>query len=144
MPTSFPSRDLTLQYISSSYESVVQVYTPEGGDTNEYFLDGLGNVLLVVPSSSIDQVTITSDVTSSMSVLTSSFSNISALSSVSTVAILADTALIAVNSDFSISSSWASSSLSSSYITSSNIVGTIISASYAKTSLSSSYFKNAN
>src|ERR1035437_1637143 len=115
MPTSFPSRDLTLQYISQSYQNVVQNYAPGGGDVNEYFLDGLGNVLLAVPSSSIDKVIITSDVTSSMSVLTASFSNISALSYVSNVAILADTALIAVNSDFSISSSWASSSLSSSW-----------------------------
>jgi hypothetical protein len=114
MPTSFPSRDLTLQYISQSYQNVVQNYAPGGGDVNEYFLDGLGNVLLAVPSSSIDKVIITSDVTSSMSVLTASFSNISALSYVSNVAILADTALIAVNSDFSISSSWASSSLSAS------------------------------
>ena len=114
MPISFPAEDLTLKYISQSYQDLVQIYAPGIGDPNEYFLDGLGNVLLVVPSSSVDQVIITSDVTSSMSVLTASFSNISALSYVSNVAILADTALIAVNSDFSISSSWASSSLSSS------------------------------
>jgi hypothetical protein len=123
MPSSFPSRNLTTQYISSSYQEVVQNYSPAGGDPNEYFLDGLGNVLLVVPTSSITQVVITSDITSSMSVLSASHADVSSISDVS---VLSETASIAANSDFSISSSWASQSLFSdtaSYVYPSGLSG---------------------
>ena len=34
----FPSQDFTNQFISSSYQDVVQIY-------NQYLLDGLGNVI---------------------------------------------------------------------------------------------------
>ena len=117
MPSSFPSRDLTNQYISRSYQDVVQNYAPGSGDANEYFLDGYGNVIASIPTASIGQTLITSDVTSSMTVLSASYANIAGLSYVADVAFIADTASVAVQSDFSISSSWASSSVSASFIT---------------------------
>jgi len=66
----FPARDFTNQYISASYQDVLQKYIPS--DTL-YVLDGLGNVLFSIPSSSIGQILITSDVTSSMTVASSSY-----------------------------------------------------------------------
>ena len=115
MPLSFPSRDLTNQYISRSYQEVVQNYAPGAGDPNEYFLDGLGNVVLVVPTASKIEVVITSDVTSSMSVLSASYAEHSNTSYISDVSIIAETSSIAANADFSTSSSWASQSLSASW-----------------------------
>ena len=67
----FPTRDLTEQFISQSYQDVVQNYIPSD---ILYFLDGYGNVLFSVPSDSIGQTVITSDVTASMTVLSSSYS----------------------------------------------------------------------
>lgn len=68
----FPSRDLTEKYISSSYQDVLQKYLPTG--SNLYILDGLGYSILRIPSASIGQTVITSDVTSSMTVASASFS----------------------------------------------------------------------
>ena len=145
MPSSFPSRDLSNQYISRSYQDVVQNYTPGSGDVNDYFLDGLGNVIASIPTGSIGQTLITSDITSSMSVLSASYADISIISD---VALIADTASVSVNSDFSISSSWASQSLSSSYALTCSIsfftivsqsIFSITSASWASQSFSSSY-----
>ena len=58
MPLQFPSRDFTQQYISSSYQSVVQIYTP---DSASYFLDGLGNVIGFIFTSSVGNQILTVD-----------------------------------------------------------------------------------
>ena len=54
----FPFRDLTNQYISLSYQSVVQAYTQ---GTASYLLDGMGNVILFLQTSSLGQEVITAD-----------------------------------------------------------------------------------
>jgi hypothetical protein len=54
----FPFRDLTNQYISLSYQDVVQRYAQ---GTASYFLDGLGNVLGFIPIGSLGQQLITAD-----------------------------------------------------------------------------------
>lgn len=54
----FPFRDLTNQYISLSYQDVVQRYTQ---GTASYFLDGTGNVIAFVPASSLGQQLVTAD-----------------------------------------------------------------------------------
>lgn len=120
----FPPRDLTNQYISTSYQDVVQRYNY---NPIVYFLDGYGYTLLGVPTSSIGGIVLTQDQTASWAVnaLTSAFSTsasyalISTLASVADVALLADTASIAFQSDtasfaynavtssFTISASWA-------------------------------------
>ena len=70
----FPDRDLTSQYISSSYQDVLQQYP--SGSSLLYVLDGYGNVVFSIPSASIGSIIITSDITSSMTVLSASYSNI--------------------------------------------------------------------
>jgi hypothetical protein len=144
MPLSYPSRDLTNQYISLSYQDVVQKYSPGVGDTNEYFLDGLGNVIAIIPSSSVSNVLITSDVTSSMSVLSASFAERSNTSYVSDVSIISETASIAASADFSTSSSWSSASISASYVT--NLYPQVeqVSASWASSSISASWALTAS
>jgi len=67
----FPSQDLTDKAISSSYSDVLQKYVI---GENCFILDGLGTQLLSIPSSSIGNSVITSDVTSSISCATSSMS----------------------------------------------------------------------
>lgn len=66
----FPARDFTNQYISTSYQDVLQKYNPTD---IFYVLDGLGNVVFSLPSSSVGQVLITSDITSSMTVASASY-----------------------------------------------------------------------
>lgn len=56
----FPLRNLSDQYISLSYQDVVQRYDPLA-ETSSYFLDGLGNVLLYLPTSSLGQQIVTVD-----------------------------------------------------------------------------------
>ena len=94
----FPERDLTNQYISSSYQDVVQKYNATGSTT--YILDGVGNVILSIPTASVGQTLVTQDQT----INSSSYSNISSLAYVADVALLADTASL---SDYTISSSYA-------------------------------------
>jgi hypothetical protein len=152
----FPARDFTNQYISASYQDVLQKYIPS--DTL-YVLDGLGNVLFSIPSSSIGQILITSDVTSSMTVasasyaVTQSYTNILiqsssfASSSVSASyafnSTFADSALY---SEFSGTSSLAADAISSSYSLSASYAPfaqvyqtNTVSSSWASSSLSSSY-----
>jgi len=139
----FPSRNFTLQYISTSYQDVTQRYAPVG-DSNEYLLDALGNVIVSIPSTSIGYSVITSDVTSSLIVYSSSFST---LAQIADIAIIAETASIAVQSDFAISSSWASSSISSSYAVTMSYINTInyiTSGSWASSSLSASYSETSS
>lgn len=97
----FPERDLTNQYISMSYQDIVQRYSAAGSTT--YILDGIGDVIVSVPTASVGGVLVTQDQT----VTSASYSNISSLSYVSDVALLADTASLADNA---ISSSFASTS----------------------------------
>jgi len=66
----FPSRDLTDQYISSSYQDVLQQYMPSD---YLYVLDGYGNVVFGIPSASFGNTLVTSDITSSMTVATASY-----------------------------------------------------------------------
>ena len=61
----FPQKDLTSQFISSSYQDVVQRYFDGNID---YFLDGYGNVIVGVPSSSIGGLVLTQDQTASYSI----------------------------------------------------------------------------
>ena len=60
----FPARDLTQQYISSSYQDVTQNYF-DIPSTTWYFLDGYGNVLFSLPSASYGNDVITVDQTAS-------------------------------------------------------------------------------
>lgn len=93
----FPFRDLTNQYISLSYQDVVQRYTQ---GTASYFLDGLGNVIFFLQTSSLGQQVLTADIPA----ISASY---------------AFTASYAMNGGSgggsSASSSWASSSISASY-----------------------------
>jgi len=130
----FPSQDLTNQYISTSYQNVVQNYV--SGNTG-YFLDGYGNVILRFPTSSLSGSILTQDQTASVSV-SSSYSNISSLALVADVALLADTASISVES---ISASHAHFADTASYsYTSSYETNIIISSSHSDTA---SYVLNA-
>lgn len=145
MPSSFPSRDLTLQYESQSYQNLIQEYAPGGGDPNEYFLNGLGNVILSVPIASVGQSILTSDqvVPSASYSLFSEFSDSSSYAlastfsdsaSLSTYSNFAGTASYAYTSSYEltleISSSWASASISASYAETASIS---VSSSYAET-----------
>lgn len=64
----FPARDLTDQYISSSYQDVLQQYL-SGSEVS--VLDGLGNLVFTLPHLSAS--VIVSSQTSSMTVLSSSY-----------------------------------------------------------------------
>lgn len=95
----FPARDFTNQYISTSYQDVLQKYNPSD---IFYILDGVGNVICAIPSASVGQVLITSDLTASMTVASASYAITYSYTNI-------------------ISSSYASSSFSASYsITSSH------------------------
>lgn len=116
MPLQFPFRDLTNQYISLSYQDVVQRYSQ---GTSSYFLDGLGNVIAFIPTSSIGQQILTVDQTASFA----DHSTTSDTSSVSLVAIFSDTASLAFESVFADTASlavYANYAGSSSYAISSS------------------------
>ena len=112
---SFPSQDLTLQYISESYQNVVQKYV--SGSTF-YFLDGRGNVIAGIASASVGKNFLTSDQSASMTVLSASFATTSTLAQVADVALLADTASVSISSvsaSFATTASYAQRSLSASF-----------------------------
>ncbi len=124
----FPQRDLTNQYISTSYQDVVQRYLTGSTD---FLLDGLGYTLLGIPTSSLGGIVLTQDQTASYA-LTASFAmnGGNASSSISSsYALNADTASYAYTSSYElmteISSSWASESYHS------KIADGAISSSYA-------------
>lgn len=122
----FPAQDLTSQYISSSYQDVLQQYIAGG---LLYVLDGYGNVVFTLNSSSIGDTVISSNMTSSMTVASASVSNIYQVHQVS--------------------SSFASSSLSASYAAtasyiSGSVIGLVLSASYSTTSSYALYTNVAN
>jgi len=147
---SFPSRDFTNQFISTSYQDVLQQYIP--GTGTAYILDGLGNVVFQFSASAIGRDLITSDLTASMTVLSSSYSQTASfalnagggsgttLFTGSTYQITASWAINAITASFLNgnatgsffgTSSWASFAISSSYALSSTFTDT---ASYAITS----------
>jgi hypothetical protein len=117
----YPERDLSNQYISLSYQDVLQQYVNTGSVL--YVLDGYGNVVFGLPSASIGFDAITSNLTASMTVGTSSLAITTSFTKI-----------------YQVSSSFASSSISSSYALTASYVsgssGASISASYA---LSASY-----
>lgn len=152
----FPARDFTNQYISASYQDVLQKYDPSD---IFYVLDGFGNVVFSLPSASVGQMLITSDITSSMTVasasyattysytqvvtLSSSFASSSVSASYAFNSTFADSALY---SEFSGTSSLAADAISSSYALSASYAPfvqvyqtTTVSSSWASSSLSSSY-----
>lgn len=118
----FPNRDFTDQYISSSYQDVLQKYS--NTSSLVYILDGYGNVVYGLVTSSVGDVLITSNMTSSMTVLSASFSQVI----------------------FQQSASFASSSISASYSLTSSYVpglpslksGTIFSSSFGGSPLTAS------
>lgn len=112
----FPTRDFTLQYISSSYQDVLQRY--DTGAT-QYILDGLGTVVFSFPSSSIGNSLITSDMTSSLSVATASYSflsNYAISSSYSTTSSFSNYALNAFYADSSANAIYAITGENATYI----------------------------
>lgn len=98
----FIDRDLTNQFISESTQRVVQQYIPTGSVL--YLLDGYGYSIFSFLSTSYGQRIITSDVTSSMSVL-SAF--IATTASYSIFAETADSASTSILSNFATTSSYA-------------------------------------
>lgn len=108
----FPSRDLTQQYVSLSYQDVVQRYEPAGPVT--YYLDGLGVVLFAISKSAAGSEVLTPFSTASW----------------------ANSASIALNGGgggSTVSASWASSSISASYALTSTIADAAIVAENALT-----------
>lgn len=126
----FPARDFTNQYISTSYQDVLQKYDPAD---IFYVLDGFGNVVFSLPSASVGQMLITSDITSSMTVasasyaVTYSYTNVVS-SSFASGSISASYAFSSSHSDTSDNSDF---SLASYYSTISNTSSYAITASYA-------------
>ena len=104
----FPTRDLTNQFISLSYQDVVQKYSPAG--TASYFLDGFGNVILYVPTSSIGRSILTDD----QVIPLATSASYSFTSTLADVALVAENALTASISDFATSASYVYGSISSS------------------------------
>lgn len=147
----FLSQDLTDQYISSSYQSLVQEYISAG--PMWYVLNGYGNVIFQVPSASYGGIILTQDQTSSYAynAISSSYaltqSYIISQSLNTTNSISASFASSSLSSSYSFSSSYALTStiadvslisdqaLTSSYAgTASVLLGSIISSSYSLTS----------
>lgn len=149
----FASRDFTDQYISTSYQDVLQQYIPNTGSA--YILDGVGNVVFQFSASALGRDLITSDLTASMTVLSSSY------------AVTASFALNAgggsgttlfTGSTYQITASWAINTLTSSLtlLTQSNVAisaswasqsfaaFSAISSSWASASISSSYALTAS
>jgi len=145
----FPQRDLTQQYISTSYQDVVQRYATTGSTT--YLLDGLGYVIAGIPTASIGNNILTQDQTASwagtasyaisssvtyttsslVSVTSASWASQSLSSSYTSIASSASTALNANQSNTSNYATFAEMSDTSSFTTYSNTSGLSISSSYA-------------
>ncbi len=157
MSLQFSSRNLTQQYISLSYQDVVQRYTE---DTASYFLDGMGYVIGFIPTASLGQQILTADQPSPPSIsssyaLTASFalngdgtsasaswashSYTSEIAESSLTSFLCDTASVALESMFADTASlafYANFAGSASYSISSSLAET---ASYAFNAASASY-----
>jgi hypothetical protein len=140
----FPTRDFTYQYISRSYQDVIQQYIP---DNTFYILDGYGNVILSFPSASVGSGIITSDMTSSMSVasssyfFTQSYQLIIVSSSFASSSISASFSNLSVSSSYALSASWAPTPTVSN--SSSSFASSSVSSSYSLLSTSSSFSLNS-
>jgi len=110
----FASQDLTNQFISTSYQEVIQTYI---NGSSSYFLDGLGNVISFIPTSSVGNQILTIDQTASYASTSSWATNVVNGSTFNGTSSIFGTA------------SWANNSKTASYVTSSNIIGTVKSAS---------------
>jgi hypothetical protein len=118
----FEERDLTEQYISLSFQDVLQQYP--NTSSQFYILDGYGNVVFSIPSASIGSIVITSDITASMTVLSASYSQVIEV--------------------YQASSSFASSSISTSYAESASYSETSLYAESAGTAIYSEYAGTAS
>ncbi len=118
------SRDLTNQFISNSYQDVVQRYLTGSVD---WLLDGLGYTILGIPTSSIGGVVLTQDQTASYASTASYALNAGNVSA--SYSSFAETASYTITSSYEliteISSSWSSESYHS------QIANGTISSSYA-------------
>jgi hypothetical protein len=117
----FPSRDFTTQFISQSYQDVIQRYTLD--PVHIYLLDALGNAVVSLPQT--ESLLLSADQTSSMTVASSSVSAVSILSDTSSYSFfseISDTSSLSVES---ISSSFSETALSASWSPSS-IPGTTL------------------
>src|ERR1035437_6088939 len=129
----FLSRDLTSQYISNSYQDVVQRY--QDGST-DWLLDGMGYTIFGIPSSSVGGIILTQDQTASLSSTASYIEGYNVdgfvLESISASYIegynVDGTVLESLSSLFS------SQSVTASYIEGYNIDGIVSSSSFSKTS----------
>jgi hypothetical protein len=111
----------------------VQTYLPAG--TASYFLDGLGNVIAYIPSSSIGNAILTEDQVAPMA-LSSAYALFSELS---------DTASVSVLSEFSNTASYALFATSASYAATSSVeLALQVSTSFSSASISSSYADTAS
>jgi hypothetical protein len=138
----FTSRDLTNQYISRSYQDVLQQYLQSDF---LYILDGLGNVVGNIPSASIGNILITSDVTASMTVASASVSTIIQIyqESSSFASSSISSSYAPFTQIYQESASWASQSLSASWAPM-PVIPSTDSASWASSSLSSSISHTAS
>jgi hypothetical protein len=162
MLLSFPSQDLTNQYISESYSNILQKYLP-GGNTF-YVLDILGNIIFSFPSASYGYNILTSDQTASLTSpnaisasysLSSSYTIYSSYAGLSTLAETASLSADAISASYSFqatSASWAYSasyapgnpSISASYSLSGSYSDYALSSSFSDKSISSSYALSAS
>lgn len=105
----FPFKDLSNQYISLSYQDIVQRYNP--GGSASYYLDGLGNELFTIPTTYVGQQVLTVGQSASYSIIS--------LESISSSYVLtsefSDSSSLSIFSEFSNTSSLALSSISSSH-----------------------------
>lgn len=158
----FPERDLSNQFISRSYQDVVQQFLNTGSFL--YLLDGYGNVIFQIPSSSYGGIILTQDQSASyaLQALSASYApgspSISASyalsssyafsSSYAITATMADVATFAEQSLTASVADTASIAISASYAgTASVLLGSITSASYALSAskaLSASYSTTAS
>ena len=111
----FPSQDFSNQYISESYQNVLQKYVPIG--STSYVLDGAGNVIFSLPSASVGGQLMTADQTASFAVSASyAPGSPSVSSSYATNATFSDTASIAIEATFSDTASLSLQAVTASYV----------------------------
>lgn len=149
----FPERDLTDQYISASYEDVLQIYLNTGSLL--HFLNGLGDTVLSIPTSSLDSQAVLRRVDSSSYsdfVVTASFvlnfnpnatasyalsSSNSVNSETSSYALTGPFTTIFTGSTYPITASWALFATTSSFSYTSSV--TIFTQSFSSTAQSASW-----
>jgi len=102
----FPLKDFTVQYISSSYQDVVQRYNYNANTT--FLLDGLGTTILSIPLNT-QSVLLYSEQTASMIVASASMSDFSILSDTSSLSVES------ISSSYSITSSFSNTATTSSW-----------------------------